>query len=90
MFRRDRRKSLPLFASILYVGNPVMFRDCAAHFYRYLLLRRGIPATLAEVRVVGHHPARSVVVAGWQRMYLSKDLEPAQIDYLYSELTCLG
>jgi hypothetical protein len=90
MFRRDRRRRLPLFASILYVGNPVLFRDCAPHFYRYLLLRRGIPATLAEVRVVGHHPARSVRVAGWQRMYLSEDLEPAQIDYLYSELTCLG
>ena len=90
MFRRDRRKHLPLFASILYVGNPDLFRDCAPHFYRYLLLRRGIPATLAEVRVIGHHPARSVRVAGWQRMYLSEDLEPAQIDYLYSELTCLG
>jgi hypothetical protein len=87
MFRRERRKRLPLFASILYIGNPVLFRDCAPHFYRYLLLRRGIPATLAEVRVVGHHPARSVMVAGWQKMYLSEDLEPAQIDYLYSELT---
>ena len=90
VFRRDRRKRLPLFASILYVGNPVLFRDCAPHFYRYLLLRRGIPATLAEVRVVGHHPPRSVMVQGTQRMYLSDDLEPAQIDYLYSELTCLG
>ena len=90
MFRRERRKRLPLFASILYVGNPDLFRDCAPHFYRYLLLRRGIPATLAEVRVVGHRPARSVMVAGWPKMYLSEDLEPAQIDYLYSELTCLG
>ena len=26
MFRRDRRKNLPLFASILYVGNPELFR----------------------------------------------------------------
>ena len=79
-----------MFASILYVGNPDLFRDCAPHFYRYLLLRRGIPVTLAEVRVVGHRPARSVMVAGPQKMYLSEDLEPAQIDYLYSELTCLG
>ena len=66
MFRRDlgRFKRLPLFASILYVSDPDLFRDCAPHFYRYLLLRRGIPATLAEVRVVGHRPARSVMVAG--------------------------
>jgi hypothetical protein len=90
MFRRARRKRLRLFASILYVGNPDLFRDCAPHFYRYLLLRRGIPATLAEVRVVGHRPPRSVIVAGRPKMYLSEDLEPAQIDYLYSELTCRG
>ena len=65
------------------------FEHCAPHFYRYLLLRRGIPATLAELRVVGHRPARSVTVPGRPKMYLSEDLEPAQIDYLYSELTCL-
>lgn len=91
MFRRywDRHKRLPLVASILYVGDPDLFRDCAPHFYRYLLLRRGIPATLAEVRIVGHGPARSVMVPGRPKMYLSDHLEPAQIDDLYSELTCL-
>lgn len=88
MFRRERRKGLSLFASILYVSDPDLFRDCAPHFYRYLLFRRRIPATLAETRVVGHRPARSVTVAGYPKMYLSEDLEPAQIDYLYSELTC--
>jgi hypothetical protein len=90
MFRRDcaRIRRLPLFATILYVGNPDLFRDCAPHFYRYLLLRRGIAVTLAEVRVVGHRPARSLMVACPPRMYLSEDLEPAQIDYIYSELTC--
>jgi hypothetical protein len=52
MFRRERRKRLPLFAFILYVGERDLFRDCESHFYRYLLLRHGIAATLAEVRVV--------------------------------------
>ncbi|HEX2212075.1 MAG TPA: hypothetical protein VHH12_01140 [Mycobacterium sp.] len=88
MFRRDRRKNLPVFASILYVSDAELFRDCAPHFYRYLLLRHAIAATLAEVRVVGHRPRRSVMVAGWPKMYLSEDLRPEQIDYLYSELTC--
>ena len=90
MFRRDlgRFRRLPYFASILYVSDPDLFRDCAPHFYRYLLLRRGIPLTLAEVRVVRHRPARSVMVAGPSKMYLSEDLQPEQIDYLYSELTC--
>jgi hypothetical protein len=88
MFRRDRRRRLRLFASILYVGNRDLFRDCGPHFYRYLLLRHGIVATLAEIRIVGHRPKRAVMVAGWPKMYLGDDLEPAQIDYLYSELTC--
>ena len=57
MFRRDRRKRLPLFASILYVGDHDLFRACAPLFYRHLLLRHGIPATLAEFRVVRTSPA---------------------------------
>ncbi len=31
IFRRDRRKKLPLFASIIYVSNPRLFRDAARH-----------------------------------------------------------
>ena len=88
MYRRNRYKRLRV-ATIMYVGNPDLFRDCAPHFYRYLLLRRGIPATLVELRLVEHRWGRSVLVSGPVRMYLSDDLEAAQIDYLYSELTCL-
>jgi hypothetical protein len=88
MFRRERRKHLPLFAYIVYVGDPLLFRDCASHFYRYLLLRHGMIATLAETRIVGHRPKRAVMIAGWSKMFLSDELEAAQIDYLYSELTC--
>jgi hypothetical protein len=90
MFRRDlgRFKRFPYFASILYVGDPDLFRDCALHFYRYLLLRRGIPLTLAELRVVLRRPPRSVIVGGPTKMFLSDGLQPEQIDYLYSELTC--
>jgi hypothetical protein len=29
------------------------------------------------------------MLAGRPKMYLSNDLEAAQIDYLYSELTCV-
>jgi hypothetical protein len=90
MFRRDlgRFKCFPYFASILHVGNPDLFRECALYFYRYLLLRRGVPLTLAELRVVLHRPPRSVIVGGPTKMFLSDDLQPGQIDYLYSELTC--
>lgn len=88
IFRRDKRRHLRVFGSILYVGNPDLFRDCAPHFYRYLLLRHRMAATLAEIRVVGYRPKWAVTVAGWPKMYLSEDLAPAQVDYLYSELTC--
>jgi hypothetical protein len=90
MFRRDlgRFKRFPYFASILYVSDPDLFRDCSPNFYRYLLLRRGIPMTLAEIRVVLHRPARSISVGAPNKMFLSEDLQPEHIDYLYSELTC--
>jgi hypothetical protein len=44
--------------------------------------------TLAEIRVVLHRPAGSVLVGEPTKMFLSDDLQPEQIDYLYSELTC--
>jgi hypothetical protein len=90
MFRRDlgRFKRFPYFASILYVSDPDLFRDCSPHFFRFLLLRRGIPMTLAELRVVVHRPARAVSVGCPTKMFLSDDLQPEHIDYLYSELTC--
>ncbi|MFC9786499.1 hypothetical protein [Rhodococcus sp. NPDC127528] len=89
IFRRVRRKNLPLFASILYVGNPERFRSVAHHFFRYLLLHHGIPFTLAELRVVGNRPARSIMVTSRPKMFRSESLRPDQIDYLYSELTCV-
>ncbi|WP_231751090.1 hypothetical protein [Mycobacterium sp. NAZ190054] len=90
IFRRDRHKGLPVFASILYVSDHDLYRQWSRHLSRYLLLRSGIPATLAELRVVGHRPSGSVTVPGRPKMFLSRELEPDQIDYLYSELTCLG
>jgi hypothetical protein len=88
MFRRVRRRRLRLFAYVLYVGNADVFQECAPHFYRYLLLQHGMVATLAETRVVGHRPKGAVMMAGSPKMYLSEDLDAAQVDYLYSELTC--
>jgi hypothetical protein len=88
MFRRERCKGVRRFASIMYVGNPDLFRTCARYFYRYLLVRHRIIGTLVELRVVGHRPKKSVTVANSPKMYLSDDLEPTQVDYLYSEFTC--
>jgi hypothetical protein len=91
IFRRVRRKNLPLFASILYVGNRDLFRNLAKYLFRHLLLRHGIPATLAELRVVGDRPKPSIMLkAPRPKMYRSASLRPDQIDDLYSELTCVA
>jgi len=62
MFRRIRRKNLPLFASILYVGNRELFAVIAHYVFRHLMFRHGIPATLAELRVVGNRPKPSIML----------------------------
>jgi hypothetical protein len=91
MFRRDRRKNLPLFASILHVSDPGLFRRTARYVYGHLLLRHGIPFTLAELRVVGSPQAPSLTLRSPRpKMYRSPTLRSDQIDYLYSELACVA
>src|SRR5690606_15245151 len=43
IFRKDRRKGWPLFASLLYVSNAEAFRRSISHFSRHLLFSGGIP-----------------------------------------------
>jgi hypothetical protein len=92
IWRRDRRKGVPVFASILYVSNPAVFRRMAGPLARHLLLRHGAPMMLIERAVVEHHPKLSRVVTDSPRykMFRSASLAPEQIDYLYSELVCLS
>jgi hypothetical protein len=90
IFRRDRRKNLRLFASLLYVSNPPLFRRTARHVFRHLLLRYGILATFAETRIVGNRPPLSLMLRSSRpKMYKSDRLRDEHIDYLYSELTCV-
>jgi len=90
MFRRDRRRNLPLFASILHVSDPALFATMARPLSRHLLLRHGILASLAELRVVSHRPRPSLLLRGHRRKMYRGHLEPDQIDYLYSELVCVA
>jgi hypothetical protein len=91
VFRKDRRKGLPLFASVLYVSDPAVFRRAARAFSRHLLLRYGIPATLMELRVTRHRPWPARVLSSPRRkMFRSDKLAHDQIDYLYSELACVA
>ena len=91
IFRTDRRKNLPLFASVLYVSDPDLFRAMQRRFQSHLLTRHGVLAMLAELRVVGGRPGLSRMLANPRRkMVRSAEPDAADIDYLYSELTCLS
>jgi hypothetical protein len=91
MFRKQRFHRMPGFALILHVSNPDLLRAMARPFARHLLLRHGAVATLAEERVVKHRPRPSSRLRSpRRRMFLSPGLDPAHIDYLYSELVCVS
>jgi hypothetical protein len=91
IFRRDRRKNLPLFASALYISNPPLFRRLARTFSRHLLMRYGVVMTLVELRLSGGLPASSFLLRSSRpKMFRSDSLAPDQIDNLYSELVCVA
>jgi hypothetical protein len=90
-FRKDRYKRLRAFATILYVGNPGLYRELARPLARHLLFRHGAIGTVAEFRVVGHRPRPSFAIqAPRRRMFRSASLDPRHVDYLYSELACVA
>jgi hypothetical protein len=91
MYRRDRRKRLPLFASILHVSAPELLTDMVRPFGRHLLLRHGVVGLLAEQRFLVRRPLLSVGLgAGRPKMFKSATLDSKDVDYLYSELTCVA
>jgi hypothetical protein len=90
VFRKDRRKGMPLFASILYVSDRDLLQQVARPLASHLLIRHGALATLAEERIVGRWPLPSWPLRSVRpKMFRSSRLEAAQVDYLYSELVCV-
>lgn len=90
MFHKVSRKNLPVFAAIIYVSNPDLFRRTILPLTRHLLTHHRVLATLAELRIVGFRPRPSLMLSSPRpKMYRSPRLEPAQIDDLYSELVCV-
>lgn len=88
--RRDRRKGLPLFASVLHVSDPDVLRRAGHAPYRHLLLRHRALVTLVEPRIAGRPPRPSRRQrSSRHKMFRSNQLGPESIDYLYSELVCV-
>jgi hypothetical protein len=91
VYRRDRRKNLPLFATILHVSDPDVFRAGWGQVFRHLLVRHGIAFTLIELRLVHDRPRLSLLLRAHRpKMFRSDRLSPEAVDYLYSELTCVA
>ena len=91
MFRKDTRKRMRVFASILHVSNPEVFRRFARQLGTFLLTRHGAAATLIELRVAGGKPTGAVTLSRSRpKMFKSPYLQADDIDYLYSELACLA
>jgi len=89
MYREFRYHDVPVFAMVLHVSNPDLFHRALIPLTRHLLVRRRLVATLAELRIIEHEPRLSFKLNNWPTMYRSANLEPGQIDYLYSELECV-
>lgn len=88
MFRTDRRKRLPIFATPLHVGGDrrLLERAWGAVAAR-LMVSHGLVATLAERRVLGFAPRLGVELAHPRaRMFRGDGMASDDVDYLYSEL----
>jgi len=88
LYRRDRRKRLPVFASLLHVSDPDLYLAGRGAVDR-ALLREGALATLVELRVLGGLvPAGARLYDGRPKM-VRGDVPLGEVDDLYSELTCV-
>lgn len=89
IFRTDRRKRLPIFATPLYVGGDRdLLEQAWGSVASRLLMTHGLVATLAEQRVLGFSPRVGVALAHPRpKMFRGEGVSSGDIDYLYSELT---
>jgi len=91
IWRHDRRKQLPLFASLLYTSDPDALLALLPALSVHLLRRHGVLAILAELRLIGRQPRSSIMLKKPRpKMFRSQTLSESSIDYLYSELTCVA
>lgn len=87
IFRKDRRRDLPLFASVLHAGDPALPAWAWRAFGAHVLRRHGVLAVLAEHRVAGRPPRPSALLGEARpKMVRGAQLPPDRVDYLYSEL----
>ncbi len=89
MYRRDRRKRLPLFATPIYAGGSRDLLNATWGAFGAHFLGRGMSFTLAEQRVLGCRPTGPGRDLARPRTKMHKGQDSAAVDYLYSELALL-
>ena len=88
IYRRDRRRGLPVFATVLYASHPPRFQRMAGRFAGRLL-RSGVLAVLVDERIGGRPRGARPVTMNRPKMVRSTSVRPVALDYLYSELVCV-
>jgi hypothetical protein len=89
IYRKDRRKGISAFASILYASNPDLLRRALPELRSFLIRHDHLVATLGELRLVGRPNGAVDLPDTRRKMFRSDRLRADQLDYLYSELTCV-
>ncbi|WP_224769360.1 hypothetical protein [Nocardioides ochotonae] len=90
VYRRDRRRGLRLFATLLHVEDPAVLARHQGVLGRHLLAR-GLPVTLAEMRLLSGRPAASVLLARPRpKMFRGTGVPASAVDNLYSELALVA
>lgn len=89
LYRRDRRKGLPLFATVLYASNRTVFARGAGALAGQVGVRHRVVALLVEDRVADR-PAHAVELRRARpKMFRSQTVKAEEVDNLYSELCCV-
>lgn len=92
VLRRDTRKGVRCFGTVLYASNPALLRATLRAVAGHLLAHDRVAALLVEDRFVGGRRAPGGVVVrrlGRPRM-VRGDADLGSTAYLYSELTCVA
>ena len=88
--RRDRRKGLAVFASLLHISNPGLLRGHLPTLGRHLLLHHGLLCSLVEVRLRIPFAGTTPKHAARAEMLASTMLQLRYLDRKYGSRFTMG
>ncbi|MCB1667826.1 MAG: hypothetical protein R3E73_03945 [Porticoccaceae bacterium] len=89
-YKPGKYKKMPC-ANITYISNKSLFSRCWGAVKNHLLFKKGLLVTRIDARFLENPPRLSFkTLDGPARFYLSNTAGPADIEYIYSELTVMN